>query len=93
VPANTDDPRSFNHKFVDVDGIRLHYVEEGRGPLAILVHGFPYLWYAWRSQIRALAAAGYRAVAPDLSVVTARPSGQIRSTPMTTLISSAIWSA
>jgi pimeloyl-ACP methyl ester carboxylesterase len=63
---NTDDPASFNHKFADVNGIRLHYVEEGQGPLVILVHGFPYLWYAWRSQIRALATAGYRAVAPDL---------------------------
>ena len=66
VPADTDDPKAFNHKFADVNGIRLHYVEEGRGPLVILVHGFPYLWYAWRSQIRALATAGYRAVAPDL---------------------------
>jgi pimeloyl-ACP methyl ester carboxylesterase len=66
VPSDTDNPRTFNHKFANVNGIRLHYVEEGEGPLVILVHGFPYLWYAWRSQIRALAAAGYRAVAPDL---------------------------
>ena len=53
-------------KFANVNGIRLHYVEEGQGPLVILVHGFPYLWYAWRSQIRALADSGYRVVAPDL---------------------------
>lgn len=66
APAVTDDPRSFNHKFAHVNGIRLHYVEEGQGPLVILVHGFPYLWYAWRAQIRALAADGYRVVAPDL---------------------------
>ncbi|WP_426437254.1 alpha/beta fold hydrolase [Bradyrhizobium genosp. P] len=66
APVNTDDPQGFNHKFADVNGIRLHYVDEGQGPLVILVHGFPYLWYAWRSQIRALAAAGYRAVALDL---------------------------
>jgi pimeloyl-ACP methyl ester carboxylesterase len=63
---NPDDPESFKHEFADVNGIRLHYVEEGNGPLVILVHGFPYLWYAWRSQIRTLAAAGYRVVAPDL---------------------------
>jgi pimeloyl-ACP methyl ester carboxylesterase len=31
-----------------------------------LVHGIPYLWYTWRRQIRALAPAGYRVVAPDL---------------------------
>lgn len=66
VHAGTDDPRGFNHKFADVNGVRMHYVEEGQGPLVILVHGFPYLWYAWRSQIRALAAGGYRVVAPDL---------------------------
>jgi pimeloyl-ACP methyl ester carboxylesterase len=40
-------------------------VEEGNGPLVILVHGFPFLWYLWRHQIRALAAMGYRVVALD----------------------------
>ncbi|RLN30767.1 bifunctional epoxide hydrolase 2-like [Panicum miliaceum] len=39
-------------------------VEVGTGVL--LLHGFPELWYTWRHQMRALAAAGYRAVAPDL---------------------------
>lgn len=63
---DANDPESFEHKFAEVNGIRLHYVEEGQGPLVILVHGFPYLWYAWRHQIRALAAAGYRVIAPDL---------------------------
>ena len=58
--TDTDDARDFNHEFADVNGVRLHYVDEGRGPLVVLVHGFPYLWYAWRSQIRALAAAGQR---------------------------------
>jgi len=42
---NIDDPRGFEHRFADVNGIRLHYVEEGKGPLVILVHGFPFLWY------------------------------------------------
>lgn len=63
--TNIDDPQSFDHRFADVNGIRLHYVEEGKGPLVILVHGFPFLWYLWRHQIRALAAAGYRVVALD----------------------------
>lgn len=43
----------------------MHYVEEGHGPLVLLLYGYPFLWYLWRHQIRALAAAGYRAVAPD----------------------------
>jgi len=62
---DVDDPQAFAHHFIDVNGIRMHYVEEGQGPLVILLHGFPYLWYMWRRQIPALAAAGFRVVAPD----------------------------
>jgi pimeloyl-ACP methyl ester carboxylesterase len=36
------------------------------GPLVVLLHGFPEFWYAWRHQIPALAAGGYRVLAPDL---------------------------
>ena len=52
-------------RLIHVDGVRLHVVEEGEGPLVLLVHGFPELWYSWRFQLPALAAAGYRAVAYD----------------------------
>ncbi|MFJ9621849.1 alpha/beta hydrolase [Streptomyces sp. NPDC101181] len=45
---------------------RLHLVEQGTGPLVLLVHGFPESWYSWRHQLPALAAAGYRAVALDV---------------------------
>lgn len=41
-------------------------VEQGTGPLVLLVHGFPESWYSWRQQLPALAAAGYRAVALDV---------------------------
>lgn len=51
--------------FLDANGVRLHYVEEGRGPLVLLCHGWPESSYSWRHQIGALAAAGYRVVAPD----------------------------
>jgi len=51
---------------VAANGIRLHVVEEGEGPLVLLVHGFPESWYSWRHQLPALAAAGYRAVAMDV---------------------------
>jgi pimeloyl-ACP methyl ester carboxylesterase len=47
-------------------GITLHYVEAGEGPLVVLLHGFPEFWYSWRRQIPALAAAGFRVVAPDM---------------------------
>lgn len=61
-----DDPSAYEHRFVEANGIRIHYVEEGTGPLVVLLHGFPFLWYLWRNQIRPLAAAGYRVVVPDL---------------------------
>jgi pimeloyl-ACP methyl ester carboxylesterase len=63
--GDVDDPQSFSHRFAEVNGIRMHYVEEGQGPLVILLHGYPFLWYLWRHQIKVLAAAGYRVVSPD----------------------------
>lgn len=47
-------------------GHRLHRVENGEGPLVVLVHGFPESWYSWRHQLSALADAGYRAAAVDV---------------------------
>lgn len=52
-------------RLVDVNGTRIHVVEEGEGPLVILVHGFPELWYSWRFQMPFIAKAGYRVVAID----------------------------
>src|SRR6516225_10899405 len=54
------------HRIIETSGIRIHVAEQGRGPLVILCHGFPECWYSWRHQLRALAEAGFRAVAPDL---------------------------
>lgn len=51
---------------VVANGVRFHYGTQGRGPLVLLLHGFPERWFTWRWQIPALAAAGYRVVAPDL---------------------------
>jgi pimeloyl-ACP methyl ester carboxylesterase len=55
--------------YLDVEpDVRLHYVTQGPedGPLMVMLHGFPEFWYSWRHQIPAMAAAGYRVVAPDL---------------------------
>ncbi len=49
-----------------VNGVRLHWVEQGSGPLVVLLHGFPEFWWGWHRQIPALAAAGFRVVAPDM---------------------------
>ena len=53
--------------FVDVNGVRLRVFEAGPpdGPVVILAHGFPELAFSWRHQMPALAAAGYRVLAPD----------------------------
>jgi pimeloyl-ACP methyl ester carboxylesterase len=56
----------WRHRIEHVNGIRLHLVEAGEGPLVLLVHGFPESWYSWRHQLTALAEAGYRAVAIDV---------------------------
>jgi pimeloyl-ACP methyl ester carboxylesterase len=52
---------------IAVNGVELHVVEDGPadGPPVVLAHGFPELAYSWRHQIPALAAAGYRVLAPD----------------------------
>ncbi|RKQ86143.1 pimeloyl-ACP methyl ester carboxylesterase [Solirubrobacter pauli] len=51
---------------IDVPGGHIHAISEGEGPLVLLVHGFPEGAWAWRHQLPALAAAGYRAVAIDV---------------------------
>ncbi len=51
--------------YLDSGGTRLHAVSTGRGPLVVFCHGFPGLWYSWRHQLRAVAEAGFRAVALD----------------------------
>jgi pimeloyl-ACP methyl ester carboxylesterase len=51
---------------IETNGIRLNIAEQGEGPPVLLCHGFPESWYSWRHQIDALAAAGFRAIAPDM---------------------------
>jgi pimeloyl-ACP methyl ester carboxylesterase len=46
---------TWKHGFASTNGIRLHYVEQGEGPLMILLHGFPEFWYSWRYQIPVLS--------------------------------------
>ena len=52
--------------YADLGTIKLHYVQEGEGDLALLLHGFPDYCASWKAQLPALAEAGFRAVAPDL---------------------------
>jgi len=60
------DPAPLLHFTVATPSGDLHLVEAGTGPLVVLLHGFPGTWRAWRAQLPAIAAAGFRAVALDL---------------------------
>ena len=53
-------------KRVEANGISMRYAEAGSGPLVLFCHGWPESWYSWRHQLQAVAAAGFRAVAPDM---------------------------
>jgi pimeloyl-ACP methyl ester carboxylesterase len=51
---------------LQANGIRMRVAQQGAGPPVLFCHGWPESWYSWRHQLAALAAAGYRAVAPDM---------------------------
>lgn len=51
--------------YAEVNGIRLHYVESGKGPLIVFLHGFPEFWYEWKGQL-AEFGKDHRVVAPDM---------------------------
>ncbi|MBM0740618.1 alpha/beta hydrolase [Phormidium sp. CLA17] len=55
----------WTHDFITTNGIRLHYVTQGSGPLMLFLHGFPEFWYSWRHQIPEFAK-DYKVVAIDL---------------------------
>ncbi len=57
---------TLTHHQARINGIAMHYVEQGEGVPVILCHGFPHTWYSWHRQIPVLAAAGYRVIAPDM---------------------------
>ncbi|SNS93189.1 alpha/beta fold hydrolase [Streptosporangium subroseum] len=56
----------WTHRAVHAGGTRFHVVEAGKGPLVLLLHGFPQFWWSWRNQLVSLPAAGYHTVAVDL---------------------------
>lgn len=53
------------HRLLRTGGIELHVAHLGTGPMVLMVHGNPGLWYSWRHQLAPLAAAGYHAAALD----------------------------
>lgn len=57
---------NWQHRYACINGLDVHYVELGKGPLVVLAHGFPHTWFSWHRQIPAIAAKGFRVVAPDI---------------------------
>ncbi len=53
-----------DHGFVDNDGVKIHYASVGKGPLVVMIHGFPDFWYTWRHQMAALKS-DFKVVAMD----------------------------
>jgi pimeloyl-ACP methyl ester carboxylesterase len=56
---------TWKHEYIVSNGVRLHYVTQGEGPLMLMLHGFPEFWYSWRNQIPEFAK-DYKVVALDL---------------------------
>lgn len=52
------------HGYADSDGVKIHYASLGKGPLIVMIHGFPDYWYTWRAQMEALSDS-YQVVALD----------------------------
>ena len=52
------------HGYADSDGVKIHYATLGRGPLVIMIHGFPDFWYSWRHQMEGLSE-NFKVVAID----------------------------
>jgi pimeloyl-ACP methyl ester carboxylesterase len=62
--AGSDLDKRVEHGYADSNGVKIHYASLGKGPLVVMIHGFPDFWYSWRDQMEALSA-NYQVVAID----------------------------
>jgi epoxide hydrolase 4 len=82
IPSFAKDPGSrdlwdrVEHHFADSNGVKIHYAALGKGPLIVMIHGFPDFWYTWRNQMEELSAH-YRVIAVDQRGydLSGRPAG------------------
>lgn len=63
--AAADIESRVEHGYADSGGVKIHYASLGRGPLIVMIHGFPDYWYTWRDQMEELSK-NYQTVAIDL---------------------------
>ena len=57
----------YEPNYAEVDGLRLHHVDEGEGPAVLCFHGEPSWSYLYRHMTDRLVGAGHRVVCPDLA--------------------------
>lgn len=62
--ADSDLGKRVEHGYADSGGVKIHYASLGKGPLIVMIHGFPDFWYTWRDQMEALSK-DYQVVAID----------------------------
>ncbi len=63
--AGKVDKAMFQDHYAEINGVRLHYVSAGQGPLILFLHGFPEFWYEWKNQLQEFGK-DHLAVAPDM---------------------------
>src|SRR2546427_5725425 len=63
--AGADDAMKLEDRYADVNGVKLHYVEAGKGQVILFLHGFPEFWYAWKDQLKEFGKS-HHTVAVDM---------------------------
>lgn len=84
--SGAGDSSGITERNITTNGITLHVTELGEGPAVLFCHGFPDTSYTWRRQMKAIAAAGYRAIAPDMRGYgkSSAPADLLQYTPLQT---------
>jgi pimeloyl-ACP methyl ester carboxylesterase len=65
APAHKASDLTPQDHYADNAGVKIHYMAEGKGPLVVMIHGFPDYWATWKPLMATLSAAGYRVAAMD----------------------------
>ncbi len=66
IPGWIQEVYPFKRRIAMIDGLRMHFVDDGEGPVVLMLHGNPTWSFLWRKVITRLLPEGVRCVAPDL---------------------------
>lgn len=65
ISQSTDIRNQVEHHYANNNGVKIHYVTMGKGPVILFIHGFPDFWFTWRNQMKSLSKT-HKVVAMDL---------------------------